>query len=215
MRVKRVAVPDEALLDGAGAAWALPAGQHIALVPAPVTMAAAVSPQMALSRTHGRVRAASARALHNSETLSVRLAWKDAAEDDAIRDLDQFADAAAIMFPLLADANPVTMGDEQQPVNAWLWKADRPEPFDVIARGYSTSERRAASESGLVARGEHRGEKWVLVFQRPLLPGNGEFAHFEPGTSAKIAFAVWDGSNAERAGQKAVSGAFIELPLDR
>jgi DMSO reductase family type II enzyme heme b subunit len=214
MRVRRVAAADEALLDGAGAAWALPAEQRIALIPAPVTLAAAVSPQMALRQTHGRVHALSARALHNGEMLSVRLAWEDPAEDDEIRDLDQFADAAAIMFPLLADANPFTMGDEQQPVNAWLWRADRPEPFDVIARGYSTSQRRAASESGLVARGGHRGGKWVVVFQRPLLPGNGEFARFEPGTTAKIAFAVWDGSNAERAGQKAVSGVFIDLALD-
>jgi len=215
VRVKRGAVPDEALLDGAGAAWALPAEQRIPLVPAPVTIAAAVSPQMALSQTHGRVRAVSARALHNGETLNVRLVWEDAAEDGAIRDLDQFTDGAAIMFPLLADANPVTMGDEQQPVNAWLWKADRPEPFDVIARGYATSQRRAASESGLVARGEHRSGKWVVVFQRPLLPEKGEFVRFEPGTTAKIAFAVWDGSNAERAGQKAFSGGFIDLALDR
>jgi DMSO reductase family type II enzyme heme b subunit len=179
-----------------------------------VILTAAVSPYLASSQDHGAVKSLSARALHNGGTLNIRLAWDDPAKDDAIRDLDGFADAAAISFPLLADANPFTMGDEAQPVNAWLWRADRGEPFDVIARGYSTSQRRPANASGLAARGLHEDGGWVVVFQRPLRPASGEFAAFEPGTTAKIAFAVWDGSNAERAGQKAFSGAFIELPLD-
>ena len=118
------------------------------------------------------------------------------------------------MFPLLGDANPLTMGDEKLPVNAWLWRADRAEPFDVIARGFSTSQRRPATSSGLVARGLHRDGTWVVVFQRPLWPPDGEFVRFQPGDSAKIAFAVWEGSNAERAGQKAISGGFMDLKLD-
>jgi DMSO reductase family type II enzyme heme b subunit len=119
------------------------------------------------------------------------------------------------MFPLLENANPITMGDAQQPVNVWLWKADRDEPFDVIARGYSTSQRRPASSSRLAARAAYRDGGWNLVFQRPLdRPGSGEFARFAPGRPSKIAFAVWEGSNAERAGQKAISGAFLDLELE-
>jgi DMSO reductase family type II enzyme heme b subunit len=106
------------------------------------------------------------------------------------------------------------MGDEKNPVNAWLWRADREEPFDVIARGYATSERRPGSTSGLVAKGVYRNGEWIVVFQRPLQPGPGEFVRFEPGSAARIAFAVWEGSNAERAGQKAVSGAFLDIKLD-
>ncbi|MDP3937016.1 MAG: ethylbenzene dehydrogenase-related protein, partial [Deltaproteobacteria bacterium] len=123
-------------------------------------------------------------------------------------------DAAAVLFPLGEDANPFTMGDDRNPVNAWFWKADREEPFDVIARGYSTSQRRPGGASGLVARAEHRQDAWVGVFQRPLRPAPGEFTHFEPGATARIAFAVWEGSNAERGGQKAVSGAFLDLEFD-
>ena len=48
----------------------------------------------------------------------------------------------------------------------------------------------------------------------PLQPGSGEFAVFAPGQPAKIAFAIWEGSNAERAGQKAVSGIFTEFELE-
>jgi DMSO reductase family type II enzyme heme b subunit len=213
-KVKRVAATSQKLLEVDGASWAALDGIPIDLVPAPVKMAAGVSSQMALSQSHGKVRRVEARLAHNGETLSVRLTWQDAQRDDRIVDLDRFADGAAVMFPLLEDANPVTMGDAQQPVNAWLWKADREEPFDVIARGYSTSQRRPASTSRLAASALHRDGAWYLVFQRPLQPGAGEFVRFTPGQSAKIAFAVWEGSNAERAGQKAVSGAFVELRLD-
>ena len=215
MRVKRATATGAVLLDGLAAAWSRSEENAIPLAPAPVTLTAAVSLPMALSQGHGAVSALSARAVHDGETLSIRLAWEDAQKDDRIADLDRFADAAAVLFPLLADANPVTMGDEQQPVNAWLWKADRPEAFDVIARGYSTSRRRPARESGLTARGLHRDGTWIVVFQRRLRRAGSEFTDFQPGGTSKIAFAVWEGSNAERAGQKAVSGAFIDLELDR
>jgi DMSO reductase family type II enzyme heme b subunit len=213
-KVKRVAATSQKLLEVDGAAWAGLGGIGIDLVPAPVTMAASASSQMALSQGHGKVRRVEARLAHNGETLSVRLSWQDAQRDDRIEDLDRFADGAAVMFPLLEDANPLTMGDAQQPVNAWLWKADREEPFDVIARGYSTSQRRPSSSSKLAASALYRDGEWHLVFQRPLQPGSGEFARFAPGQAAKIAFAIWEGSNAERAGQKAISGAFVDLELE-
>jgi DMSO reductase family type II enzyme heme b subunit len=196
-----------------GGAWAKLESREIELVPSPVVMAMAVSPQLAMRTDHGVVKAVSARMAHNGETLSIRLAWEDPQRDDRMPDLDRFVDAAAVVFPLLDDANPLTMGDEARPVNAWLWKADLPEPFDVIARGFSTTQRRPASESGLAARGTHQDGQWVVVFQRPLQP-TGEFARFEPGTPAKISFAVWDGNNAERSGQKAVSGVFLDVALD-
>jgi DMSO reductase family type II enzyme heme b subunit len=215
MRVERAEATNEALLDDQGAPWAKIEEREVGLVPAPVVMTMEISRYLALSQGHGAVKAVSARLAHNGETLSIRIAWEDPRRDDRIPDLDRFTDGAAVLFPLLDDANPLTMGDEAKPVNAWLWKSDRPEPFDVIVRGFSTSQRRPASESGLVARGQHRDGKWVVVFQRPLQPGGGDFARFQPGGSAKISFAIWDGSNAERAGQKAISGVFIDLELDR
>ena len=215
MKVRRVAAANESLLDPDGSSWTGVDTHAIKLAPAPVAMVASVSPQIAMSRGHGKVQQLSTCIVHNGETLSIRLSWEDPVKDDRIQDLDRFVDAAAVLFPLLEDANPLTMGDEKNPVNAWLWRADRDEPFDVIARGYSTSERRPGGSSGLAARGLHRDGAWAVVFQRPLRPGTGEFARFEPGGSARIAFAVWEGSNAERAGQKAVSGTFLDLELDR
>jgi len=215
MRVRRVAATDEDLLEIDQICWMGPDAHVIVLTPAPVALVAGVSSQIALSRGHGKVQRISTRMAHNGATLSIRLEWEDPTRDDRIQDLDRFVDAAAVMFPLHEDANPFTMGDEGRPVNAWLWKADRDEPFDVIARGYSTSERRPGRNSGLVARGAHRNGAWTVVFQRPIQPGGGEFARFEPGGPMRVSFAVWEGSNAERAGQKAVSGAFLDAKLDR
>ncbi len=215
MRVKRIEASNEELLSVDASTWQALEANDVDLVPSPVEMTAAVSPQTALSKDHGKIRRLQARLAHNGETLSVRLAWQDPDKDDKIVDLDRFVDAAAAMFPLLGDANPFTMGDENKPVNAWFWKADQPEPFDVIARGYSTSQRRPAATSGLAARAAHGNGEWVVVFQRPLQARGAEVAGFEPGASAKIAFAVWEGSNAERAGQKSVSGGFLDLELDQ
>lgn len=213
-KVKRVAATHQKLLDVDGAAWAGLERIGIDLIPSPVAMATGVSSQMALSQSHGKVQRVEARLAHDGEVLGIRLSWQDAQKDDRIEDLDRFADGAAVMFPLQEDANPFTMGDAQRPVNAWLWKADRAAPFDVIARGYATSQRRPASTSQLEANALYRDGEWHLVFQRPLQPGSGEFARFVPGQSTRIAFAIWEGSNAERAGQKAISGAFIDLELE-
>lgn len=213
-KVKRVAATNPKLLEIDGAAWTGLERIEIDLIPSPIAMAASVSGQMALSQSHGKVRRVEARLAHNGETLSIRLSWQDAQRDDRIEDLDRFSDGAAVMFPLQGDANPITMGDAQRPVNAWLWKADRKEPFDVIARGYSTSQRRPASASQLESNALYRDGKWHLVFQRPLETASSEFTRFAPGQPAKIAVAIWEGSNAERAGQKAISGAFVDLELE-
>jgi DMSO reductase family type II enzyme heme b subunit len=215
MRIPRVDEPSAALLDADAPAWTRLPSRRIALMPAPVGLAAGVSLQLSLSVDHGKVPSLSTRMAHDGETLSIRLSWADAQRDDVIDDLDRFVDAAAVMFPLAGNPNPLTMGEEGAPVNAWLWKADRSEPFDVIARGYSTSQRRPAGASGLVARSVHRDSRWAVVFQRPLRAAGGDFVAFQADGSARIAFAVWEGSNADRAGQKAVTAEFLELKLDR
>lgn len=214
VRVKKVHATNEALLQVDGSPWTRLDAHQIDLTPSPIPITAGVSLHLALSQGHGKVQRILTRMAHNGETLSVHISWQDSQRDDRILDLDRFVDAAAVLFPLVPEVNPLTMGDEDKPVNAWLWKADREEPFDVIARGFSSSQRRPASTSGLAASSLYDNEKWAVVFQRPLPSRGDEFIHFEPGGSASIAFAVWEGSNNERAGQKATSGVLFDLELD-
>ena len=102
------------------------------------------------------------------------------------------------------------MGSKGAPVNAWLWKADEPEPFDVVAEGYATSQRRTAEASGLKASAAHARGHWVLVLQRPLVV-DGVFVSLAGDEDVGIALAIWEGANKERAAQKSVSGDFVPL----
>lgn len=58
-----------------------------------------------------------------------------------------------------------------------------------------------------VIRGEGRwaGGRWQVVMVRALKTGNPRDVQFEPGLATAAAFAVWDGAQGDRDGQKAVS----------
>ena len=214
MKISRIDVEDADLLDPDADSWSRVEEHRIALSPAPVALAAGVSPYLAQSRDHGKVDALRARLAHNGATLSIRLSWRDPDRDDNLEDLDRFVDAAAIMFPLAPGAESLTMGAPDKPVNMWLWRADGTEAFDVVAHGFSTSRRRPGRDAGLVARGRHDRGEWTVVFQRPLVAAAEDRAAFTPGIATPIAFAVWEGRNAERAGQKSMSGPFLSAELE-
>jgi DMSO reductase family type II enzyme heme b subunit len=214
IRAQRFGVGSERLADPSSQGWASCERHRIDLMPAPIGMVAAVSPYLAPSLGHGKTDGLEARLAHDESTLSIRLSWRDSSKDDRIADLDRFVDGAAVLFPLVPGTNPFVMGESEKPVNAWLWRANWDEPFDVIGRGYATTERRPANESGLVARALHQEGEWRLVFQRPLeVTGNGH-VRFRPGQAQEIGFAVWEGSNRERSAQKAVSAGFLSLTLE-
>jgi DMSO reductase family type II enzyme heme b subunit len=58
-----------------------------------------------------------------------------------------------------------------------------------------------------VVKGEGRwtGGKWRVVMVRSLKTGSPRDAQLEPGQTTAVAFAVWDGAQRDRDGQKAVS----------
>ena len=216
MKIARVKVAAEQLINPADRVWGSAAATSYPMVPTPLKgnpMIKAISPFMAKSEGHGAINQLSASGLHNGSVISIRVTWSSSGRDK-IADLDQFVDGVAVMFPLSAKASAVTMGAKGDPVNAWYWKADKTDtPFDVVAEGYGTSERREGINSQLVSKGEYDGDNWHVVFQRPLDVGN-QVAQFWPGTPLKLAFAVWDGGNNERAGRKSFSGEFNLIEVD-
>lgn len=64
------------------------------------------------------------RALHNGEWIVFRLEWSDATQDLVPR-AGRSSDAAAIQFPLAADADlpAAAMGEKNKGVRIWYWKA--------------------------------------------------------------------------------------------
>jgi len=214
MRVQRRLFSEAQLADGHASAWEGIEEQEITLVPAPLALTESVSPYLSRSTGHGKIDKIRVRMVHDGSTLSIRLNWHDPEKDDELNDLDQFTDAAAIMFPLLPGASAMTMGTPEKPITAWLWKADENEPFDVFAQGYATSNRRRGAASGLTATSYHDDDRWTVVFQRSLSTTAELVATIEPGSRSAIAFAVWEGSNNERSGQKSVSGEFTQLAVE-
>ncbi len=57
---------------------------------------------------------------------------------------------------------------------------------------------------------------WAVVFARPLAVPElkDEAVQLAPGKPVKIGFAVWEGSNGERAGVKSFSKEWRELTLE-
>jgi ethylbenzene hydroxylase subunit gamma/complex iron-sulfur molybdoenzyme family reductase subunit gamma len=184
----------------------------VQLVPTPLASMAKISPQMAQREDHGSVRALEARVAHDGVRLVLRLSWS-MPEAHVIGDLDQFADAVAVMFPMHPDASAMTMGSKDRPVNAWYWRAGDEAPFDVLAEGLGTSQRRQATSTGLVARSTHTEGAWGVTLSRALVV-DAQAVRFSPGVGTGIAFSVWDGGNAERAAYKSSSLAFAELELE-
>lgn len=214
MKAYRVRASRAELLDPQGAHWKNAAVETAAMVPAPLGMVAEISPYLAAQPAdYGRIDKVQLSALHNDEALSIRLSWKSA-RNDTLKDLNSFVDAVAVLFPLAADAPAVTMGRKGAPVNAWYWKANHAEaPYDVVAEGWGSSERRPGKASGLAARAVHADGAWTVVLQRALSAGPGH-VEFTAGKPSGIALAAWSGTDRERSGRKSFSGEFTTFDIE-
>jgi ethylbenzene hydroxylase subunit gamma/complex iron-sulfur molybdoenzyme family reductase subunit gamma len=212
VRAARITAAIEELGSVDAGFWASAASAVVPLEPTPMALVEAVSPQMASRTDHGAVRSLKFQAVHNRSHLAIRVGWR-MSEANTIDDLDQYADAVAVMFPLHRDAVALTMGAAGKPVNAWYWRAGDSAPFDVVAEGLGTSRRRDSKLTELSAQSRHAEGAWVVTFVRPLVV-EAEAARFEPGVGTRVAFSVWDGGRAERAAHKSSSLVFSELELE-
>ncbi len=87
-----------------------------------------------------------ARALHDGDSLYIRLEWSDDSEDATASRQDQFSDAAAVQFPVAGgeDVPSFCMGNPDAPVNIWQWKAawqtDVEEGFVSVEEAYPNTQ---------------------------------------------------------------------------
>jgi len=210
--VKRIAAKSAPLSEPGGPDWAGIAPETLALSPTPLLSQPSVYVQAAWKdRPHGAITQVSVRAVHNGESIFFRLSWEDATKNDSITDTNSFPDAAAVLFPSRGDAPLTSMGSPDQPVFAWLWRPDMEEPFHVAAQGIGSSQRLPAN--GITAKAEYGDGGWDVVISRRL-SGKGAGLILAPGVSGKVAFAVWQGSEEERGGLKAVTLEWQPLEIE-
>jgi complex iron-sulfur molybdoenzyme family reductase subunit gamma len=165
-------------------------------------------------RAVGAVRFLSVKAAHNSRDIIFRLEWADETENRDYANGSAFPDAAAVIFPLNGDAPLETMGSPKAPVNAWHWRANFEEDAaeNLVSRGLGTEE--ATGNGSLKARAKWSDGRWRVIFVRPLTVGERQTVRFKSGKPVKVAFAVWEGSNQERANLNAYSKEWRDLIVE-
>ena len=218
MRCSKTTIPRDRMIDPLAAEWGQVPGEGIAMAATPL----ANQPSAYIKATRdpetiGKVRNLLVQAAHDGRDIFLRLSWEDASENRTITDNNVFPDGCGILLPLNGGEAPIEeMGSRTAAVNAWFWHADfeAPAARNTIARGLGTTE--FTAHSAVEARATWGQGAWAVVFARPLaVPEQmDETVQLAPGTSVKVGFAVWEGSNGERAGVKSFSKEWRELALE-
>ena len=186
-------------------------------------------------------RALTVRSLHNGTEIAFLLEWQDNTKNDRLTP-GTFRDGVAIGLPLGDAPAFFCMGQLDHYINIWHWKADWQSDIDRRAaktsekardgvRTFEVIPRRVSSVEDLIGGGfstlttkERQGRVqgkaawkdgvWQVVMRRPLVSEEQENeAKLIPGRVQTVSFAVWNGENKERNGQKAVAPWF-QLVID-
>lgn len=186
-------------------------------------------------------RAMTVRSLHNGTEIAFLLEWQDNTKNDRLTP-GTFRDGVAIGLPLGDAPSFFCMGQLDHYINIWHWKADWQSDIDRRAaktsekardgvRTFEVIPRRVSSVEDLIGGGfstlttkEKQGRVqgqavwkdgvWHVVMRRPLVSEELENeAKLIPGRVQTVSFAVWNGENKERNGQKAVAPWF-QLVID-
>ncbi len=119
--------------------------------------------------------------------------YPDTAVDDYIEGLDEpeFAPAREL-------GNLLAQTEHASPVE------------NTVAAGFGSLT--SAEVQDVDGYGEWRDGRWRALFARDLAAADPSFADFAAGGDTMVAFAVWDGGDGDRNGQKSIA-QFIELSL--
>ncbi len=187
------------------------------------------------------VRALTVRSIHNGTEIAFLLEWQDNTKNDRLTP-GTFRDGVAIGLPLGDAPAFFCMGQLDHYINIWHWKADWQTDIDRRAartsekkeggvRTFEVIPRRVSSVEDLIGggfstlttkdkQGRVQGQAvwkdgvWHVVMRRPLVSEEQENeATLVPGRMQTVSFAVWNGENKERNGQKAVAPWF-QLAID-
>jgi DMSO reductase family type II enzyme heme b subunit len=134
---------------------------------------------------------------------TVELSWRAAHPVRALEgDPSRFVDAAALLVPATEAAQALTMGAPTDPVEGALWRADQARPIRIAAKGWGTVERQDAPALW-TTDAEWKNGLWQVRFT---LGAWASLTRFR-----RLAVAVWQGADRERAGLKSVTPAWIAL----
>ncbi|MBK1872551.1 hypothetical protein FE848_04890 [Marinobacter sp. 1-3A] len=150
----------------------------------------------------------------SDERLYIRLHWKDASEDRATT-VDTFGDGVAVQFALKDVDTSYMMGtDHENPVNIWYWRADADKVENLAAGGYGSTttlpQQSVKGASAYVTSDVPQKREWQVVMSRPF-KSDGEYDVDFDRETIPMGFAVWQGNDSERDGNKRVTHTWILL----
>lgn len=215
MKSVRVGDLREADLSPASGLWERLSPAEIRLEPTPLKAASTSRYLMHAVPERAAVKRLWTRSANDGRLIAIHIEWEDGTRNDAIEGPEGFVDAASVSFPIREAASAMTMGSERSPINAWYWRADEPEPFDIVARGIGTTIVRDPRKSGLKGSSSHSSGRWRVVFTRPLSGDGAEYVDLSGRETMGISFAVWEGQSRERGAIKSTSGEFRALAIGR
>jgi complex iron-sulfur molybdoenzyme family reductase subunit gamma len=215
VKAVQIWVSGDQLLDPEGDLWRGIAKERIALQATPPILQPSEYVQNKwTSLPYGQTPEVRVAAAHNGKAIFFRLEWDDAVDDSHPNDMANFPDQCGVMLPIKDDAPIAEMGMPATPVNMWLWRADLETPHYVTAEGRGTTTRHP--DAPLTGKGVWRNGVWQVVLSRPFnvsLPA-AFVVPLAPGLKHKCTFAVWQGSNKERAGLKAYQPLWQPLEIE-
>jgi len=217
MQCKKVTAAREQLLFPVSAEWDNIPGEPLKMDATP--LANQPSEYIKASRDEkqiGKVRSLMVQTAHNGSDIFFRLSWADPSQNVDITDNNIFPDGCGILIPVSGGDPPIDeMGSKDNPVNAWFWRADfKDQPRNTIARGLGTTQ--FSKTCPIQTKSVWGNGAWAVVFVRPLAVPElkDEAVQLAAGQAVKIGFAVWEGSNGERAGVKSFSKEWRELAVE-
>ena len=151
-----------------------------------------------------------------SERLYVRLRWQDPTQNRKTT-VDAFSDGAAVQWALNgADTSYIMGSGPKKPVNIWYWRADHEQVENLAAGGFGSTthlpEQPVTGKALYSAKRNERDSEWHVVMSRPLASKGEHQADLQKGT-IPVAFALWQGEEAQRDGNKRVSHGWILVNL--
>lgn len=183
------------LADPASAEWGAVAPVEIPLAPVALEVQPTEYVREAWKdRDYGQTAQAAVKAASDGDRLYIRVEWADDPKPNR-----EFQDAVSAIFPTNGSGVLATLGDDEKPLALWFWENGRPGPLNLVSHGPGVFRKEDAG--GLGAAGVLADGRWSVVLSGPA------------GISArgKVALAVWNGSNDERAGLAAVSREWLPL----
>ncbi|MFB6165890.1 MAG: ethylbenzene dehydrogenase-related protein [Haloarculaceae archaeon] len=168
------------------------------------TVALTAAPSGLPQASNTTVTQARVQAAETDSRLYVRVSWADATVDRNESDPRQFADAVALEMPVNASGPqpPIAMGSNKNMVDVWYWSGSTGSQ-ELLAGGAATLTEFQSDHVATQVRRD--GGQWQVVFARNLSAPGANRTALDGQQDVPVALAVWNGSNMERSGRKAVS----------